>query len=385
MTRLALGVIVAGAVGVSLVGAAHAQAPAATPEVAKPADAKPQPPAGPTLKVGDKAPTLAKAKWLQGEATPAWKPGQVYVLDFWATWCGPCIAAIPHMNELHKTLSAKGVNVIGVAVWPSPDMQPTASFVKDKGDAMAYAICEDVDDALNADFMQATRSQGIPTVMIVDREGTLAWIGHPQAGMDDALDEIVAGTYDIKGAAAKAAKNAELEAKAMPLLMDANTLASDGKWKEALDKLQEVIDIGYNAAALSLTKAQVMIFELGQIDEGYAYLSSAIDTHLKDDYMALNEVAWFIVDAPNLPKRDLALALRASERANEVAKGKNAVVLDTLAKVHSMQGDTPKAIATQKLAVERADARMKPQMEQTLKAYETGAAGGAATPTPAKE
>lgn len=377
MTRLVRGVIVAGALGVCLAAAASAQAP----EVAKPADARPQPPAGPTLKVGDKAPTLAKANWLQGSAVPSWERGQVYVLDFWATWCGPCVAAIPHMNEVHQTLSGKGVNVIGVAVWPSPEMQPTAQFVKDKGEQMAYRICEDVDDALNAEFMQATRSQGIPTVMIVDREGTLAWIGHPQAGMDEALGQIVEGTYDLKGAAAKAARNAELETKAMPIIMEANELASDGKWKEALDKVQEVIDIGYNAAALSLTKAQVMIFELGQIDEGYAYLAGAVDSHLKDDFMALNEVAWFIVDAPNLPKRDLDLALRAAQRANEVAEGKNAVVLDTLAKVHSMQGDTPKAIATQKLAVERADARMKPQMEQTLKAYQTGAPAAA----PAKE
>jgi len=42
--------------------------------------------------------------------------GKIMVVDFWATWCGPCIAEIPEFNELHRKFAGKGVKVIGVAL-----------------------------------------------------------------------------------------------------------------------------------------------------------------------------------------------------------------------------------------------------------------------------
>ena len=66
-----------------------------------------------SLKVGDPAPPLSVELWLKGEPVNEFKRGTVYVVEFWATWCSPCVAAIPHLNQLQK--DHPSAVVIGVA------------------------------------------------------------------------------------------------------------------------------------------------------------------------------------------------------------------------------------------------------------------------------
>lgn len=82
---------------------------------------------------------LQKGEWVQGEAPAAWEPGKVYMLECWATWCGPCLAVIPHVNELHKKYSEKGLRVIGVNVWED-GKEKVSKFVQGKGEGMSYPV-----------------------------------------------------------------------------------------------------------------------------------------------------------------------------------------------------------------------------------------------------
>src|SRR6266487_2199320 len=54
------------------------------------------------LKIGDPAPAFKVSKWLQGTEVKSFEKGKVYVVEFWSTWCGPCIVMMPHMSELQQ-------------------------------------------------------------------------------------------------------------------------------------------------------------------------------------------------------------------------------------------------------------------------------------------
>jgi len=67
------------------------------------------------LSVGSVAPELKASRWVKGETVENLDPDQIYVVEFWATWCGPCRSSIPHLTEMaHKYTNAV---FIGMNVW----------------------------------------------------------------------------------------------------------------------------------------------------------------------------------------------------------------------------------------------------------------------------
>jgi thiol-disulfide isomerase/thioredoxin len=67
------------------------------------------------LGVGDPAPKIEVKEFVKGDAVKDFEKGKIYVVEFWATWCGPCRVSIPHLTELQK--KNKDVVFIGVSVW----------------------------------------------------------------------------------------------------------------------------------------------------------------------------------------------------------------------------------------------------------------------------
>lgn len=146
------------------------------------------------LEPGDKLPIEAihKAATLKGELPKNWQPGTLYIVECWATWCGPCIAAIPHMDTLHDTYEKKGLAVIGMCVWDTR-REKAETFVKRKGDGMSYPVAFVEDDgAFQKDWLEAAGAISIPHTFVA-KDGVLLFEAHPMELTDERVQVLLAG------------------------------------------------------------------------------------------------------------------------------------------------------------------------------------------------
>jgi thiol-disulfide isomerase/thioredoxin len=131
--------------------------------------------------LGEPAARLAIKDWAKGKAVDVRDGKAVYVVEFWATWCGPCRVSIPHLSELQKRWKNKGVVIVGVSDEPASTVKP---FVEKMGDKMDYLVACDDNRLTYSGYMEAYGFNGIPTAFIVGRDGRVQWTGHPMNGLD---------------------------------------------------------------------------------------------------------------------------------------------------------------------------------------------------------
>lgn len=162
----------------------------------------------PKLQIGDPAPALTYSKWIQGsKPIKTLDNDKVYVLEFWATWCGPCIAAMPHLSELAKQYQGK-IDFIGCDVWENKYggpkeqesyTQKVTGFVADqfKSGRLTYNVIMDNNaEDMGKNWLTAAGQGGIPSSFVIDK-GKIAWIGHP-IYLDSILTAVVNGKYDYR-------------------------------------------------------------------------------------------------------------------------------------------------------------------------------------------
>ncbi len=135
------------------------------------------------LAVGSVAPdwTLQDSRGAQVKLTAL--RGRVVVLDFWATWCGPCKKAMPAVQKLHDRFDGKAVSVFGVNCWESGD--PVAYMEKQK---FTYGLLLK-GDAVAKDY----RVSGIPTFYVIGPLGEVLW---NSVGFDPAHTDEIAAVID---------------------------------------------------------------------------------------------------------------------------------------------------------------------------------------------
>jgi thiol-disulfide isomerase/thioredoxin len=134
---------------------------------------------------GKDAPKLEVSGWVNGEVKPEDMKGKVVVVDFYATWCGPCMAAIPHNNEMLKKYKDQGLMIVGVCT-SSQGQEKMEQTVKDRG--MEYPTAKDPD--LKSE--KAWDVNYYPTYAIIDRKGVLRAIGIQTGHVEEVVKKLLA-------------------------------------------------------------------------------------------------------------------------------------------------------------------------------------------------
>ena len=345
------------------------------------------------LKVGDPAPATRPATMLQGEAVKDFKKGEVYVFECWASWCGPCIAAIPHLNELHKQMGKKGVVITGVNVWESErdaaSAQRAKDFLKAQGDKMSYRVALG-GKAFIKDWLEAAEVNGIPHAFVV-AEGKIAWTGHPAQLTAEMLGDILTGT-PLAAAPPVADKipQRRLSKPAVP----AGTAPNDPEMAAAqakLDALSEAMRArDWDAAEKALPAAAGVLpkqegqelrdsieaqigLARGDPTKFYAQLQKVADEEF-DDPEALNEIAWRLLTMKAFAQKpNLVLAEKCAVQSVKLTKEEHPDKLDTLARLRWLQGKKEEAIRLQIKSVDKAEAGpMREALQKTLDAMLKG-------------
>jgi thiol-disulfide isomerase/thioredoxin len=338
-----------------------------------------------SLGIGDPAPKLEVKSFIKGAPVSEFEPGKLYVVEFWATWCGPCRQSIPHLSELQK--KNPEITFIGVSVWER-NQDKVKPFVDEMGDKMAYRVAMDAvpkeggadQGAMARSWMQAAGQDGIPAAFIINKESKIAWIGHPMS-MEEPLEKIKSGSWDLKAAAEEFRKAAEGQKRQNELGAEFNKALKSGDPKDIVAVVDKIVS-EIPAAEVSVgTKKLAALIKLNDQDKALEYAQKLSKTDLGKSAQGLNDLAWSIVDpdAGLKPSAKLIqLAVETARRADDLAENKDPGIADTLAKAYFDSGDVSKAVEHQERAVrltkgtqyEQQIAEFKERLEKYKKAAE---------------
>ena len=328
-----------------------------------------------TLTIGDTAPALEISHWLKGEPVTAFEQGRIHVVEFWATWCGPCRAGIPHISELQEQYADYDVTFIGVS---DEKLQTVVKFLT-RADSenvlwdrkIRYTLATDPDRSTHDAYMRPAAQQGIPTAFIVGKDSRIEWIGHPTA-IDDILAEVVRDSWDRDAFKVAFEERVAPVRKALRLMDTVNDDAERGDWDAAITSVTALVKDQPKQAPMQTRLFRKMIRR--EPARGYVYGNSLIAENW-DNSRVLNGLAWITVDDREVTTRDLDFALKAAEQACALTEYENSGILDTLARVYFERGDIKAAVTWQRNALEQAgESSMAGELRETLVKYEKVAA-----------
>ena len=316
-----------------------------------------------TLQVGSKAPSLNIEHWISdgGGAYPhvtEFVPGKIYVVEFWATWCGPCLRAMPHLAELQETYGDK-IQFISVTDESLPEI---SQFLKQNypdtnktfGELTSvYSLTSDPDGSTHQDYMTASQAKGIPTAYIVGPTGEIEMIGHPMA-MDAPLKMLADGTWNREAYTA-AIKKKEMLMANIDKAVDAEDIEQAFKLAQQLDEVSQPNEF----VRIKFIQTQLAI-RVGN-DAAIQFFKDTAEK-LKDENGGIAAMVWMIVEmnydgeqpAPALMKtaeQILSAHIAQLPADTDDRRKMKGAVMDILSHLYYVQDRVDDAITNQVKAV----------------------------------
>jgi uncharacterized protein (TIGR03435 family) len=228
----------------------------------------------PALKVGDPAPPLHFEKLMQAPEgfRGTWDElkGKIVVLEFWATWCGPCRDAMPHLNELVDEFKNKPVQFISVT---DEEEWRVKNFLKFAAPISGW-IGLDIDGTM----FKAYNVWGRPHTVLVDQQGKIAALMYPTALNAGALERMLSGLPPLPPSdqnipstiTPKEAPAAQplVELLIRPAKPSSSMSMAGGKFKARGIKLHEIVHLAYDVSRVRLVAGNP------QADETYEIIAA---------------------------------------------------------------------------------------------------------------
>lgn len=250
-----------------------------------------------TVTLGAEAPAIQADRWLKGGPVRFFEKGKVYVIDSWASWCGPCRQAMPHLNELSKRYRDRATFVgISVMEWSEDEAEKAA---RELGPSIDYPLLRDKVPAnanvmMGGDFVRnwlikaGRYSTGIPLTFVIDGGGKIAWIGNPKE-LDGPLKAIMEGTWNLAEEAKKynaAMSRAAVTEPFKVAFYEAN-VARD--WMAMDRQVKKVLELDPVGSAGWVSKGfQGWALDAGKMPEALAFAKEVRQTHPRDAAILAN-------------------------------------------------------------------------------------------------
>jgi tetratricopeptide (TPR) repeat protein len=280
---------------------------------------------------------------------------------------------MPHMAEMQREYKDKGVTFVGFTKKdPNNTAEKVAAFVVKRGPKLGYTFAY-ADDAETYDaYMKAAGQGGIPCSYVVDKDGKVAYIGHPMF-LGLVIPKVVEGkwTRDDLAGLAKAEKDVDAVFAAFP--------------RPGAKDEQQAVEAGLKALADFQAKypplADIpyfvgpklgMLIQAKKFDEVKAAAEKVIARAVKQDDPSMLQSVSRALQSPDVRDRKelVKLAVEAAESALKVAGDRDAIALYRVAQAHFAAGDADKAKEYGKKAVAAADDSTKTALERAVKEFD---------------
>lgn len=342
------------------------------PAWAQPAPTPPTPPtpAAPARELanGDPAPPLSVATYLKGEPVGEFQADHLYVVDFWATWCIPCVAEMPRISALRRTF--KEATFIGVNIWEAPTLNNdiaarVESFVKNRGDRIDYTIAYDGPERKTEQaYMKAARVNALPQCFVI-KGNTILWHGETR-WLEAVLTRVTQGRWESATGPA-AIDDARKAIAAIFVQARKDPKSALAAWAAFAREHPDL------AAAMPRTEGDLLLIAGDYPGAFKALTARATEALAVKDIATLGEVSRTILAyAEKAAPADLDLALTAAAACVELTARKDLFAILELAEAHAAKRDYLKAIELAREAVASAkDGLFKDQAQEAVREYET--------------